>query len=148
MAERLELPIDTQHLGLYLISDCVALDTFGLLFGGFMNSIKKLALTAAMLISSSSFAGWGAIAYNPYTGYAATSSQQWSLQDATYWALYSCGPGCQIVTYGLNSCMAFATGFYGAWGQSNSQPTAWHATNAALAYCGNPSCSVRAVTCF
>lgn len=110
-----------------------------------MNRFKILFTFLISTFTLSSFAGWGAIAFNQWTGQSAEAHGYATYYDATYVALSYCGPGCSIVSTELNSCIALATG-YGRWGVSQPTFDIWSASNQATYNCGY-GCGVRTWTC-
>ena len=111
-----------------------------------MKGISALILSAALLAPSAAFAGWGAIAYNSYSGANSESHGYASLAIAENAALNACGGGCRIINWEQNSCIAFATGPGGRWGEAHGYPNSGAAIAAALAYCGG-GCAWREWAC-
>jgi hypothetical protein len=111
-----------------------------------MKAISALVLCAALLAPGSAFAGWGAIAYNSYSGASSESHGYGSLGAAENAALGACSGRCRIMNWEQNSCIAFATNGAGAWGEAHGYPNSDAAVAAAISACGG-GCSWREWAC-
>jgi len=104
--------------------------------GDDMKRISALVLCAALLAPGAAFAGWGAIAYNSYTGAWGEGHGYPSLGAAENAALGYCGGGCRIMNWEENRCNALATGPGGRWGEGHGYGNANAAIRGALSACG------------
>jgi hypothetical protein len=111
-----------------------------------MRAIASVALCAALLAPTAAAAGWGAIAYNPVSGFVAEAHGYAHLPDALNAALKTCGNGCLLVTWEQNRCIAFATGARGDWGAQSNAANTNAATAGAVQACG-PGCTWRVWAC-
>ena len=100
-----------------------------------MKTIYLFLLLSVSMTSNLALAGWGAIAYNSYTGTTSESHGYNSYGDAANSALYACGGGCAIMAWENNNCIALATG-NGRWGEAHGYDNANDATAAAINQCG------------
>ena len=105
----------------------------------------SFAVIFALILPQAALANFGAIAYNSYNGRSSQSHGYAFYQDAINTALYACGPGCTIVNWEQNSCIALAAG-YGRLGEAHGFYDANQAANAALYQCG-PGCGVVEWAC-
>jgi hypothetical protein len=111
-----------------------------------MKIIHTSALFAALILPSTAFAGWGAIAYNSATGNASQAHGYPSRGAAERAALGACGGGCSIKNWEENSCIALATNSSGRWGEAHGYSNHREAVRAALAACG-ANCRWREWAC-
>jgi hypothetical protein len=105
----------------------------------------SLVLVLVAALPQSAFAGFGAIAYNSYTGQSGESHGYMFYGDAINAALYACGGNCTIINWEQNSCIALAAGC-GRYGEAHGMYSPAAASQTALYECG-PGCTLQEWAC-
>ncbi len=111
-----------------------------------MKAIAAAVAFVMWVVPGAAVAGWGAIAYNSANGDSSEADGYESLGAAKSAALGYCGGGCRIINWEQNSCIAFATGPGGVWGEGHGYSTSGAAISAAISYCGG-GCGWREWAC-
>lgn len=90
--------------------------SFGSL-GGFNMKTKLKVLMMGLILSSATFADYGAIAYSDSTGQWGSSYGFFDRNTAFHVALSHCGVAdCEIKVWAQNQCAALAVGSFGIYG--------------------------------
>lgn len=108
--------------------------------------MKGILAAVLFLASAPAFAGWGAIACNLQDAQCRASQGYTFYSDAVNNALAACGPGCQLMNWENNECIAVAIGG-GTFGRAQGFFDSYSADQAAVNACGNPECVVIRTAC-